>query len=66
MYKIQDARVKLSNFISTSKFFLKTSQMLICLFPSKDFYALHTFLPTPSSSLSLLSVILGGTAGRAV
>ena len=34
--------------------------MLICLFPSMDFYALHTFRPTLSSLLSLLSMILDG------
>jgi len=35
--------------------------MLICLFPSMDFYALHTFWPARSSSLSLLSMVLDGT-----
>jgi len=42
MYEIQVTRVKLSNFISSSKF-LNTNQMLICLFPSMHFYALHIF-----------------------
>jgi len=40
MYEMQDTRVKLSNFISSSKF-LKTNQMSICLFPSMHSYALH-------------------------
>jgi len=36
----QATSVKLSNFISSSKF-LNTNRMLICLFPSTHFYALH-------------------------
>ena len=36
MYDIQVTRVKLSNFISSSKF-LNTNQMLICLFPSMHY-----------------------------
>jgi len=40
MYEVQVTRVKLSNFISSSKF-LNTNQMLICFFPSVHFYALH-------------------------
>jgi len=40
MYEIQVTRVKLTNFISSSKF-LNNNQMLICLFPSMHFYALH-------------------------
>jgi len=42
MYEIQVARVKLSNFISSSQL-LNTNQMLICLFPSMHFYALRYF-----------------------
>ena len=40
MYKIQFARVKLSNLISKSKF-LNTNQMSIHLFPLMHLYALH-------------------------
>jgi len=43
MYEIQVARLKLSDFLSSSKF-LNTNQMLICPFPSKFFYALHSYI----------------------
>ena len=41
MYKIQVARVKLSNPISKSKF-INTNQMSIHLFPVMHLYALHS------------------------
>jgi len=40
MYKIQVARVKLSNLISKSKF-INADQMSIHLFPVMHLYALH-------------------------
>ena len=56
MYKIQVARVKLSNLISKSKF-INTNQMSIHLFPVMHLYALHKYkknstcaLPWPSRS----------------
>ena len=48
MYKIQDARVKLSNLISKSKF-INTNQMSTHLFPVMHLYVLHLYhlmLPT--------------------
>jgi hypothetical protein len=44
MYKIQVARVKLSNLISKSKF-INTNQMSIHLFPVMHLYALQSYLP---------------------
>jgi len=41
MYKIQVARIKLSNLISKSKF-IKTDQMSIHLFPVMHLYELHS------------------------
>ena len=48
MYKIQVARVKLSNLISKSKF-INTNQMSIHLFPIMHLYALQ--LPTLQSNI---------------
>ena len=45
MYKIQVARVKLSNLISKSKF-INTNQMSIHLFPVMHLYALHKYKKT--------------------
>jgi hypothetical protein len=42
MYKIEVARVKLSNLISSSNF-INTNQMSIHLFPVMHLYALHQF-----------------------
>ena len=42
MYKIQVARVKLSNFLSSSKF-IDTNQMSINLFPVMHLYALQIY-----------------------
>ena len=42
MYKIQVARVKLSNLISKSKF-INTNQMSVHLFPVMHLYALHFY-----------------------
>jgi len=40
MYKIEVARIKISNLVSKSKF-IKTDQMSIDLFPKMHLYALH-------------------------
>ena len=43
MYKIHVARVKLSNFLSSSKL-INTNQILIHLFPLTNLYALHILI----------------------
>ena len=49
MYKIQVARVKLSNLVSKSKF-INTNQMSIHLFPVMHLYALHGNSTTQSQA----------------
>ena len=56
MYKIQVARVKLSNLISKSRF-INTNQMSIHLFPVMHLYALQNYVEYIFFFLPLLKVV---------
>ena len=55
MYKIQYARIKLSNLISKLKF-INTNQMSIHLFPVMHLYALHSDISCVVVVLKVVSV----------